>query len=93
MYQEIIVGKNKAGKKLAYIVKPNESLRTIYFVGGGQLPKELEGGWTDVRQIEAAIAVYLNKDTLCAPDQEKKDFKTSVSASKKRPSKLKLKEA
>ena len=92
MYKETIVGKTKAGKELAYSVKPNKSLYTIHFTTGGQLPSELEGYWNDTRQIVNAITCYLNKDTLCPADQEKKDYKKSIADSKKRPSRLKQKE-
>ena len=92
MPREIIVGKTKAGKKIAYSVKPNQALYTIHFTTGGQLPDELSGQWNCTRQIENAINSYLNKDKLCAPDQAKKDYKRSISAAKKRPNKLKHKE-
>jgi hypothetical protein len=93
MYKETIVGKTKAGKKLAYSVKPNESLYTIHFTTGGQIPESLSGYWNDQRQIVQAITTYLNKDKLCKPDQEKKDYKKSIAESKKRPNKLKHKKA
>ena len=92
MYKETIVGKTKAGKELAYSVKPNKSLYTIHFTTGGQLPSSLEGYWNDTRQIVSAITTYLNKEKLCEPDQAKKDYKKSISDSKKRPSRLKQKE-
>ena len=92
MYKETIVGKTKAGKELAYSVKPNHSLYTIHFTTGGQLPSSLQGDWNDPRQIVNAITSYLHKDKLCDADQEKKDYKKSISASKKRPNKLKHKE-
>ena len=93
MYKETIVGKTKAGKELAYSVKTNNALYTIHFTTGGQLPPTLEGYWNDTRQIENAINTYLNKDKLCKQDQEKKDYKKSIAASKKRPNKLKHKKA
>jgi hypothetical protein len=93
MYKETIVGKTKAGKEIAYSVKPNHSLYTIHFTTGGQIPEVLSGYWNDKRQIVQAITSYLNKDKLCKPDQEKKDYKKSISESKKRPNKLKHKES
>lgn len=92
MYKEIIVGQTKAGKKLAYSVKPNDALYTIHFTTGGQVPEVLSGMWNDQRQIVNAITAYLNRDTLCEPDQIKKDYKKSIAASKRRPNKLKHKE-
>ena len=91
MSKETIVGQTKAGKKLAYSVKPNDALWTIHFTTGGQLPEGLGGMWNDERQIVNAITTYLNKDKLCGPDQAKKDYKKSISDSKKRPNTLKHK--
>lgn len=93
MYKETIVGKTKTGKELAYRVLDGDALYSIYFKGGGQLPSCLSGKWNDTRQIENAIVCYINKDKLCDADQEKKDYKKSISASKKRPNKLKHKKA
>lgn len=92
MHKEKVVGKTKSGKQIAYRVKEGEALRTIYFVGGGQLPPCLEGGWTDTRQIEQRITAYLNRDDepLVSPEvKQEKEYKKAVSAAKKRPSKLK----
>lgn len=88
MSKETIVGKTKKGKEIGFRVKKGDALYTIYFAGGGALPEELTGMWTDARQCEIAISNYLNKDTLLPADQEKKDYKKRVSASKRRPSKL-----
>jgi len=92
MYKETIVGKTRSGKEVAFRVKEGESLRTIYFVGGGQLPPSLQGKWTDERQIRAQVTAYLNKDNepLVAPEvKQAKEYKKAVSAAKKRTSKLK----
>jgi len=92
MYKETIVGKLKSGKEIAYRVKQGDALYSIYLKGGGPVPDCLSGKWNDTRQIVNAINCYINKDTLCEPDQIKKDYKKSVAASKKRPNKLKHKE-
>ena len=92
MYKETIVGKIKSGKELAYRVKDGDALYSIYFKGGGPVPECLSGQWNDPRQIVQAITTYINKDTLCKPDQEKKDYKKRTLAAKKRPNKLKHKE-
>lgn len=89
--RETIVGKTKAGTKVGYRVKDGDAMYTIYFVGGGQLPANLEGMWTDERQATIAIGKYLNKDKLCAPDQKIKTEKKNLRESKKRPSRLKQK--
>ena len=91
MHKEKIVGTTVSGKKVAYKVLEGEALRTIYFVGGGKLPPCLEGKWSDVRQIEKVIEVYLSREEpLISPELKKeKDHKKAVSAAKNRPSKLK----
>ena len=91
MYKETIVGKTKDGKELAYRVMDGDALYSIYFKKGGQVPKALSGHWNDTRQIENAITCYLNRDLLCPEDQAKKQLKTNLSDSKKRPSRLKAK--
>ena len=93
MYKETIVGKVKSGGTLAYRVMDGDALYSIYFKGGGQVPKELSGHWNDERQIVNAINVYINKNKLCEPDQKKKEYRQSVNAAKNRPSKLKQKKA
>ena len=92
MYKETIVGKIKSGKELAYRVKDGDALYSIYFKGGGPVPAELSGSWNDTRQIVNAITAYINKDTLCEPDQAKKDYRKRTLAAKNRPNKLKHKE-
>ncbi len=86
MYNQVVVGKTKAGKEVAYRVPQGESLYEIFFVGGGQLPAELTGSWTDARQIENTIKVYLSKETR--PEKVIDGLK----AAKKRPNKLKPKD-
>lgn len=83
----VVVGKTLKGKEVAYRVSENEALYEIAFVGGGQLPKELQGRWSDPRQIENAIKVYLSKEVKVVPVKD--EFKEAVKAAKKRPSKLK----
>ena len=82
--EAVVVGKTLKGKEVSYRVPDNEALYEIAFVGGGQLPKELQGRWTDPRQIENAIKVYLSKEIK----PEKDPYKEAVKAAKKRPSKL-----
>jgi hypothetical protein len=75
-------------KQLKYRVVEGEPLYSVYYEGGGQVPDSLTGMWTDERTLQNAIATYENKDKLCKPDQEKKDYRKNVLAAKKRPSKL-----
>lgn len=88
-----IVGKTKKGKNIGYGVRDGEALYSIYFPSGGEVPAALQGLWTDEWQIRNAIAAYVNKDTLCEPQQKEKDYKKAVNAAKRRPSKLKQKAA
>ncbi len=88
-----IVGKTKKGKNIGYGVRDGEILYSIYFPSGGEVPEQLTGMWTDEWQIKNAITAYINKDTLCKPDQEKKDYKKALNAAKRRPSTLKPKAA
>lgn len=62
--EQVVVGKTKAGKEIAYRVPENKALYEIYFVGGGKLPTALTGAWTDARQIESAIKSYLYSDSM-----------------------------
>ncbi len=84
MYDQKVVGKTKAGKQVAYRVPEGKSLYEIYFVGGGQVPRALQGSWTDSRQIESRVAAYLSQE---APKPI-----TGLQAAKRRPNKLKQKE-
>jgi len=85
-HEAVVVGKTLKGKEIAYRVPENEALYEIMFVGGGQLPKELQGRWSDPRQIENAIKVYLYREVKVEPVKD--EFKEAVKAAKKRPSKL-----
>lgn len=80
--QGIVVGATKAGKEVAYRVPENESLYKVYLVGGGVVPASLLGGWTDARQVENAIKVFL------ARHDKTKPAPTGLKAAKKRPNKL-----
>ena len=83
-HDPVVVGKTLKGKEIAYRVPENEALYEICFVGGGQLPSKLQGRWSDPRQIENAIKVYLSREVKPVKDE----FKEAVKAAKKRPSKL-----
>jgi hypothetical protein len=93
MYKEKVVGTTKGGKTIAYRVHDGDALYSIYFPEGGETPDCLKGAWNDPRLIEIAITSYLNRNTLCEPMQAKKDFRKNIADAKKRPSRLKLKEA
>jgi len=63
MYDQVVIGKTLAGKQIAYRVPEGKSLYEIYFVGGGKVPHDLTGNWTDTRQIINAVKAYLFRDS------------------------------
>lgn len=66
-----VVGKTKAGKEIGYRVPEGTNLYQITFTSGGEVPKELQGGWNDIRQMEIAIKHYLAKDAKKKPVKRK----------------------
>lgn len=57
-----VVGKTKAGKELGYREVGHNRYKEAAFKGGGQVPEELKGVYTDPLMLEKAIHVYLAKD-------------------------------
>ncbi len=56
-----ILGTTAKGKNVLWVrAEPFNTLR-IKFEGGGQLPKELSGRWTDVNAAQRAVKRYLDK--------------------------------
>lgn len=56
-----VVGKTKGGKELGYRVPEGEHLYEACFTSGGEVPKELQGRWNDIKQLTHKIEGYLNK--------------------------------
>lgn len=54
---KIKAGTTKGGKQIE-MVRTTEGLWKVQFLGGGQIPKELDGVWNNSRQLQAAIDVY-----------------------------------
>jgi hypothetical protein len=48
-----------SGKILGWRVKPGTALMEFAFDKGGQIPKQLKGSWTSIREMRAAAAAYL----------------------------------
>ena len=57
----VVLGKTKGGKEIVLIRKPECSVRMIAFTTGGQLPKQLEGGFSSVQAAQHATDSYLAK--------------------------------
>ncbi len=51
------------GKEIEFITAPNTSLIQCRFKGGGELPQELSGLFTDRTQAEKAVVIYLTRKT------------------------------
>lgn len=66
-----IFGETKAGKKIGVRPKPNTTLLEICFDSGGQLPKKLQGLWTEP-QAKRAIEVYIDMDKQTKPKGKQK---------------------
>ena len=49
------------GKELRLRLIPNTTLYEIYFYPGGEVPKELQGGFTSVDRANKEIEIYLAK--------------------------------
>ena len=90
-HDEVVVGKTKLGKKLAYRVPEGKSLYEIFFIGGGVVPADLQGSWTDTRQLLNQVAVYMANEGKYMSEAETVQRKDNLKAAKKRPSKLKSK--
>ena len=56
-----LLGVTDKGKEIYLVRRPNCSVRMIAFGSGGQLPKQLEGGYSSVQAARAVVASYLAK--------------------------------
>lgn len=56
-----IIGKTKGGKEIGYRVPDNSNLYEVCFSSGGEVPKELKGGWNDLRQLQLKVEGYITK--------------------------------
>lgn len=62
-----------SGKKLGIYKIANTALYKIAFTSGGELPKELQGAFTDAYQAQRAIGAYLTRVELAALKAEQED--------------------
>ena len=56
-----LLGTTEAGKEIYLVRRPNCSVRMIAFGSGGQLPKQLAGGFSSIQAARHATASYLAK--------------------------------
>ena len=57
----VLLGTTDGGKDINLVRKPNCSVRKIEFGSGGQLPEQLEGGFSSVAAATRAVESYLAK--------------------------------
>lgn len=57
----VLLGTTEGGKDINLVRKINCSVRTIEFGSGGQLPKQLEGGFSSVAVATRVVDSYLAK--------------------------------
>ena len=57
----VLLGTTDAGKDIVLMRKPNCSVRMIAFTSGGQLPIQLQGGFSSVQSAQHACDSYLAK--------------------------------
>lgn len=54
-----VIAETPEGKEIGYCFKPGTSLYQIAFASGGQLPKELEGVFSNLHAVQGKVAAYL----------------------------------
>ncbi len=57
----VLLGTTEGGKDIVLLRKPNCSVRMIAFSSGGQLPKQLQGGFSSVQAAQHVTDSYLAK--------------------------------
>lgn len=57
----VLLGTTEAGKDINLVRSPGSSVRIIQFGSGGQLPKQLQGGFSSVAAATKAAQNYLAK--------------------------------
>ena len=56
-----LLGTTDKGKEIYLVRKPNCSVRMIAFGSGGQLPAQLEGGFSSINSAKQVVSSYLAK--------------------------------
>lgn len=62
--------KTPNGKGIQIKARENKMLFDISFVGGGEVPPIIQGGFTSVRMAKAQIKRYLNEQTFRVKKEE-----------------------
>jgi len=57
----VLLGTTEGGKDIVLIRRPECSVRMIAFTSGGQLPVQLQGGFSSVQAAQHATDSYLAK--------------------------------
>lgn len=70
MADPTILGVTKGGKAIAVQNIGNRNILRLYFVGGGELPKELEGAFSDRTSAMKVVGKYLANEP--APKKQRK---------------------
>lgn len=60
-YGKMLLGVTPKGKEIYMVRKYNHTVRYIKFGSGGQLPKQLEGGFSSIRIAQDAVNSYLDR--------------------------------
>ena len=56
-----LLGTTENGKEIYLVRRPNCSVRMIAFGSGGQLPAQLEGGFSSIQAARHVVSSYLAK--------------------------------
>ncbi|MEE8207842.1 MAG: hypothetical protein V3T88_02660 [Nitrosomonadaceae bacterium] len=56
-----LLGTTEKGKEIYLVRRPNCSVRMIAFGSGGQLPKQLKGGFSSIQAARHVVSSYLAK--------------------------------
>lgn len=74
--------KTEGGKEFGIWKVANSALYRIGFKGGGEVPKDLKGMWTDPYQAQRAIESYLLNKDKPKPAPKKVEEKATNNAAK-----------
>lgn len=62
MADPTILGVTKGGKQIACQNVGNRNILTLYFVGGGELPDQLKGAFSDRTSAMKVVGKYLSEE-------------------------------
>lgn len=72
-----LLGTTPNGKEIYLVRKPNCPLRTLAFGSGGQLPEQLDGGYSSIKMAAFAVDAYLESLEKAKPKAKAKGRATS----------------